>query len=243
VDNFTTKTDGVSNQPADEMNSLFTENKNAVTTSGQSLAVDDFQQSKAMSIYAAGSDYYTDSGTASGYVLSPVGLKKSPISYFEGMRIRFIPGNNCNATPTVNVNGIGNKNIIRWDGTAIQANDIIEDQETTLSYNGTNFVLTLFGSAQFESLAANSGYQKLPSGIILQWGDSGGNIANNTLLDIDYPIAFTTAVYHTSITWIATGTIGGVTGSFGGATQGLTQIRVVNEIGITASCHWFAIGK
>lgn len=43
------------------------------------------------------------------------------------------------------------------------------------------------------SLAAN-GYQKLPSGLIVQWVYNGGSLAANTGADISWPIAFPNAV-------------------------------------------------
>ncbi|MFL9907359.1 gp53-like domain-containing protein [Paraburkholderia sp. RL17-337-BIB-A] len=58
---------------------------------------------------------------------------------------------------------------------------------------------------QFGSSLAANGYQKLASGLIIQWGGIGSIAANGSLL-ITYPIAFPTAVLGLSATAGATST-------------------------------------
>lgn len=136
------KVDNVSQQPAAEMNSVFNELENIVTTSGQALNnSDNLQLARASSIYAAGGDFYIDSGTANAFVLGVPDSKIVPSAYYNGMRVRFVPANTNTAAATVNVAAIGVKNIKRFNGTgtlsALSASDILMNNPTTLIYLST----------------------------------------------------------------------------------------------------------
>lgn len=64
------------------------------------------------------------------------------------------------------------------------------------------------GISQFASSKAGSGYQKLPSGLILQWGSFNVNDTANTATaySCNFPTAFPTACAHVFLT--VTNTIG-----------------------------------
>lgn len=144
------KVDNVSSQPANEMNSIFNELMNFVEDSGQSLDdtnVDLVQMGKGAAIYAAGGNFYTDSGTANAYVLSVVGSKLAPPAYFNGMQIRFFPGNANNSASTVNVASLGLKNLKLSDGSALPSGTLSTSLEVVATYNGTHFVLSPASSA------------------------------------------------------------------------------------------------
>jgi hypothetical protein len=144
MQNIPTKTDGVSTLPAAEFNQIPDELENAITNTGQTLTSGTLTQiSKAMSIYAAGGSFYTDSGAANAYVLSVVGSKQPPHAYFNGMEVKFLPGNANTGASTVNVATLGVKNIKLADGsTDPSAGDIPASTEITLTYDGTNFRIT-----------------------------------------------------------------------------------------------------
>jgi hypothetical protein len=128
---------------ATEWNQPTTETENAIKSAGITLSVGDLEQlAKALSVYANGGNYYTDSGTANSYVLGVVGLKKAPPAYFTGMQVRFRPGNNNTIASTVNVASLGVKNIKKSDGaTDPAASDINLLEDCILTYDGTNFRL------------------------------------------------------------------------------------------------------
>lgn len=117
---------------------------NFINDSGQTASTGNLNQTSiASSIYAAGGDYYTDGGSANAYVLSVVGSKKAPNSYFNGMRVRFRAGNTNTGASTVNVASIGSANIKKQDGsTDVAAGDISTTDDTVLTYDGTNFRLS-----------------------------------------------------------------------------------------------------
>ena len=141
MQNIPTKTDGVSTLPAAEFNQIPDELENAITDSGQSLAIGDlYQLSQAMSTYAAGGAFYTESGAADVYVADLIGSKKSPEAYFNGMEVSFIAGNPNTGASTINVATLGVKNIKLSDGsTDPVAGYIPDDREITLRYDGTSF--------------------------------------------------------------------------------------------------------
>lgn len=56
-----------------------------------------------------------------------------------------------------------------------------------------SMALTSAASTLFAKSLASNGYQKLPSGLIIQWGLSSSNVAANTSVKWTYPIAFPTA--------------------------------------------------
>jgi len=120
---------------------------NLTTTSGQTPSTTDlFQLSIASARYSSGGQFFTDSGTANTYVLSPVSPFKSPVdatnTYFNGMTITFRAGNANSGASTVNINGAGLKNLKKEDGsTDLTAGDILTTKDSRFRYNGTSFVL------------------------------------------------------------------------------------------------------
>jgi len=128
------------NFAADDFNDIPNELEGAILSTGQTLSSADlYQLAKAVAAYSAGGDYYTDSGTADNYVLTPVGSKKSPPAYFAGMKIRFRAGANNTGACNANAGALGVKSIKLADGTTDpQAGDINILCDTTLVYDGTN---------------------------------------------------------------------------------------------------------
>jgi len=138
VDNSTPQCD------ADFLNSVRSEINNIITNTGQTAATSNLNQlGIASAIYASGGDFYTDSGAADAYVLSAIGSKSAPTSYFTGMRVRFVVGASNTGASTVNVASLGVKNIKGRDGsTDPGAGDLAVSQIVDLTYDGTNFVIS-----------------------------------------------------------------------------------------------------
>lgn len=147
VDFNTSKVDG-NTVAAVEWNQL-ADVDNFVITSGQTPSTSDLNQlGIASARYSSGGQFYTDSGTANAYVLSPVSPFKAPVDatngYFNGMTIRFRAGNANTGASTVNVNSAGIKNLKRADGTTdLTSGDIPTDQDIIFRYDGTSFVQVL----------------------------------------------------------------------------------------------------
>jgi len=141
---FDTKVTG--NQVApDEYNNIVVGVKNVITSSDQTIDTSNTQITKGIADYAAVGTFYTDSGAANAYVLSSIGSRLAPNAYAEGMEIRFRAGNSNTGASTVNVAGLGLKNIKKADGsTDIESGDISTDYDTRARYDGTVFRLSSF---------------------------------------------------------------------------------------------------
>ena len=90
--------------------------------------------------YANSSNWYEDEGaTENAYVLSGIDDYTRPEDYFKGQHIWFISSRANSGASTVNVEAMGQKNIYRADGSALQAGDILG--MVHLVFNGTSFLL------------------------------------------------------------------------------------------------------
>lgn len=140
----------LNNQPPacedDDLNGFKNENNNLILGSGQSLDTGDLQQThKAVADYAGSGAFYTDSGVADAYVLSPAGAHVAPPAYTDGMKTEFLATNTNAGASTVNVAGLGIKNIVN---TTI-AGTIISGERYRLRYRS--------GSGDFE-IIGGTGY-------------------------------------------------------------------------------------
>lgn len=89
----------------------------------------------------------------------------------------------------------------------------------------------------FGSSLAGSGYQKLPSGMILQWGSS---ITSSGSVTVTFPIAFPTAV--SSVTSSAVRTVS-TNNSVGPNTPGLSNCTFYDQAGAATTFFWMAVGN
>ena len=122
--------------PAVEWNEVPSEIQNVIEDANITLSpLDLFQLSKAISVYASGGDFYTDSGSVNSYVLTTVGGKQHPPSYFNGMKIRFIPSLSNTGPATVNVGALGIKDLVRANGTPLVGNDMQAGVPNSFQYN------------------------------------------------------------------------------------------------------------
>ena len=114
---------------------------NLITSSGQSLDANVLEQvAKAIANYTNSGNFYIENGVANAYTLIASGSFKAPTSYTAGMVVRFITTNaNTTTTPTINLAGLGSKNIKKADGTPVIAGDI--NGYVELRYNGTDFLI------------------------------------------------------------------------------------------------------
>ena len=136
---------------AGEFNQAATEQENTITASGQTLTPLDLQQqSRSLSIHAAGADYYVDSGTANNYDLSISHDFVSPESFLDGMRIRFIPSNSNTGASSVVVGAAGQFDVVNSDGDDIQADEIQAGSMTVIEYSDAlnGFILQVNAMSQ-----------------------------------------------------------------------------------------------
>lgn len=82
-------------------------------------------------------NYTVDTGTANAYIITP-----APViaSYVTGQEFSFRVTNSNTSTSTININGLGVKNIFR-SGFALAAGEIIAGEIVNIKYDGTQFQL------------------------------------------------------------------------------------------------------
>lgn len=128
MENIETKFDGVSVLPASQFNNYINELKNIILSTNQALTAADVTQiAKSMANYVINGNFFTDSGLADAYILSVVGTKLAPTEYVDGFTVSFQPGNANTGASTINVSGLGVKNIKKNNG----ANDLVSGDLTT----------------------------------------------------------------------------------------------------------------
>lgn len=129
---------------ADEWNQVPSEIQNVIEGLGITLSGGDLNQlGKAIAGYIANGDFYSDSGAADAYVLSAIGSKQAPPSYTDGMRVGFIPTNDNTGASTVNVAGLGVKNITA----TATAGLIVSGERIDLVYNNASGEFEIVPSA------------------------------------------------------------------------------------------------
>ena len=147
MSNFiTNKQDGVSTLGADEWNQI-AEINNLILSGGLTPDATVINQvAKSIANLVSSANFFTENGTANNYTLIASGSFIAPTSYISGMVIRFITTNaNTTTTPTVNLAGLGAKNILKANGNPVIAGDISGYVE--LRYNGTNFLLSPYSAS------------------------------------------------------------------------------------------------
>ena len=86
---------------------------------------------------------YDDSGLADAYVLDVQTDQEGPSSYFTGMVAVFEAGNNNTGASTVNINGLGVKNIVDdITGNTLNSGRILNGLRSEIIYDGVSFRLT-----------------------------------------------------------------------------------------------------
>lgn len=151
-----TKVDGVDVLPAAEFNQIPDELENAIESTGITLSSGDlFQLAKTIANYSGSGNFYTDSGAADAYVLSVVSSKQGPTAYVDGMEVRFEVGNTNTGASTVNVNGLGVKNIKTPDGNDPAAGDLTVGGKVTLHYDDSSGYFIIYNIATGGAIAGS----------------------------------------------------------------------------------------
>jgi hypothetical protein len=97
--------------------------------------------------------YAPDTGSANALL---VAMPTTATAYTDGMLVVVKALNTNTTTSTINVDGLGVKQIRRQTGSVLVAGDIVATSFYSMRYNGTYFVLSSFGNAEIETLAAIS---------------------------------------------------------------------------------------
>lgn len=160
-------------------------------------------------------DYAPDTGAANAYAIA---LAPALTAHVPGLPIHFKATNANTGASTLAVNGLAAVAIKQVDGSALPAGAIVAGQMVTVIYTGAAYMMVsgrgiatnaevLAGTDKSKSITpygllsalgssfAPNGYQKLPSGLIIQWGGTqvyASDGANGTVVSL--PVAFPTAL-------------------------------------------------
>lgn len=166
--------------------------------------------------------YYTDTGVADAYIITP---SPAVSSYAIGQSWRVkIANTNATTTPTINVNGLGAKTIILRDGTVPAIGAIITGAILQFDYDGTNMQVTPANIASFN-----------PAAVAITGGTITGVTLNNSIIGGTTRAAgsFTTLDANSTLNITGTSTLGTVnsgaltitTNSAGNATETLKLVN------------------
>lgn len=126
-------------------------------------------------------NYAPDTGSANNYVISP---SPAITSYVTGQIITLIPANTNTGASTLIVNGLAAQDIVRPDGSALNAGDMVDTGAYTLVYNGTNFTLNNPSTVEIsKDTSPQLGSFLDTNGHMVQWS-KGADVASAAALPI-----------------------------------------------------------
>lgn len=204
-------------------------------------------------LQSGSSSYAQDTGTANALVAS---LSPAPAALSSGMSIRVHVATDNTGASTLNLNGLGALPINGLAGAALQGGELKAGAVASfiLSDDKSHWVLTgcEFGALQVEAASqsnqavnlgqfanslADNGYQKLPSGLIIQFGSVSPSSAN-VQTTFNFPITFPTAAFQIYISSVNGGTsFVGSQGYIVNSSQGSLLTQTANTL-----TSWLAIG-
>jgi hypothetical protein len=100
-------------------------------------SLDDYLRAIQSILKDAGQTLYTAAGTANALTVT---ASPAPASYSTGYRVWFKAASANTAAVTINVNGLGAKSLVNFDGTAILPQAIQTGAVICAIYDGTNFL-------------------------------------------------------------------------------------------------------
>jgi hypothetical protein len=107
---------------------------------------------QSISLYAAASRTYDDSGSANAYVLSVVGNLEPIDKYIDGLEAIFLVGNTNTGASTVNIETIGVKSLTLPSGIVLTGGELIAGQYVKIIYDLTNNRFELLGLAYLDNI-------------------------------------------------------------------------------------------
>lgn len=127
-----------------EWNQLPSEIQNVIEGLGQTLSNADLNQlGKGIAGYVANGNHYTDSGAADAYIMTQIGSKQASTAYTDGMIVEFVPANSNAGASTINVAGLGVKDIANTSS----GGEILSGTRISLRYNSGSGEFDIFQTA------------------------------------------------------------------------------------------------
>lgn len=260
--NFNTKIDNDNTSAgvvvADEYNSIFNENKNVITPFMGLSEADSQQMIKSIDIVSKAM-FYTDVGTVNAIELERGATTSTIETLFDGMVVMFTPTNANTGASTLKIKTLTAK-ALKYNGADLEsgflsttskyiaiydlANDRFNIETLTTKVKASEilkYVSATIKDAQnndlFKNLKSNIGYQKLPNGLIVQWGITQFTASDTVVVTL--PIAYTVA----QLANLANPRTGAPNSTVLSTSAGSTaQFTIYGNATTTMSIAWFSIG-
>lgn len=234
---------------APEWNEAMSELQNVIEALGITLSSGDLNQlGKAIAGYVANGTFYSESGIADAYVLTTIGSKQSLTAYTDGATFEFTTTNANTGASTVNVAGLGVKNIKLSDGTDPAAGQI--DGRTLLKFDSANdrAELIISGSVTTTVVTVSGAYNPPASVKSLKFtaiggggggGGTDGQGVNTAAIGAGgggggASIKITNSIEASYTLTIGAGGAGGAAGANNGAPGGNTTV-VSTDVNLTSN--------
>jgi hypothetical protein len=104
-------------------------------------------------------------------------------SYVAGMTLSFIPANTNTGAVTIDVDGLGAKNIFVGSATALSSGDLVAGRIANLEYDGTRF--QLYQSSIADGAVTYAKIQNVSAGKVLGRDTSGAGIVQELPISLD----------------------------------------------------------
>ena len=187
-------------------------------------------------------DYAVAAGTANAITLA---LTPALTAAVPGMPIFFKAASTNTAAVTIAVNGLGAVAIKKNFNQPLVAGDIVAGQTAILMYDGANYQMINNGQAvdlsSFAKSLGSNGYQKLPGGLIIQWGSVMTNASG--FAAVTFPVAFPVAVLSSTASFSSTGVIANMAVVGANNPSGMNvYLSNTSGTGVAGSVMWLAVG-
>jgi hypothetical protein len=139
-------------------------------------------------------------------------------------------------------NTLALNNVLLGNGTSALQTVAPSTSGNVLTSNGTTWTSA---PLNFDKSLTESGYQKLPGGLILQWGVTATISTSNRTITVTFPIAFTAQCFMAVASKVGTNTNdqgGALTTNYTTTTMSVTNPASYNGVGTSNQVSWFAIG-
>lgn len=180
----------------------------------------------------------TTTGTSTVYVVTPV---NALTSYATGSTRRVIFHTASGAAPTLNISGLGAKNLKAYENDAKVAVRVPSGFVADVTYDGVDLVVGPIQAAY--GTIASTGSYTLPGGLIVKWGTSASfplDTANNT---VTFAAAFPTACFGALAIPATDNGAGGATQYSWGVHTFTTTTFKVNNDAAASTFFWVALGN
>ena len=178
----------------------------------------------------------TSTSSINVYTFTP---SRTISSYTDGLEFRLRFNVNNSSSATLNVSGLGAKDIKMEDGSAVPANYLKGAAIYHLRYSTSDGYFRIVGAPKTlgSSLSAN-GYVILPSGVHMQWGTHAATTSTST---ITYSTAFPTTCVGV-FTQISNTTGTAYYPLALNSAPGTSTVTIRNVNGSTLNCWYLALG-